>query len=71
MLALLYFGNIFPKFDTVLYNQKKGDGFIVKDLNDANIGGGRIDQYAVFEPEQIHVLGSELDQNKFKEYVSK
>lgn len=61
----------FPKFDTVLYNQKKGDGFIVKDLNDANIGGGRIDQYAVFEPEQIHVLGSELDQNKFKEYVSK
>jgi hypothetical protein len=59
----------FPKFDTVFYNQKKGDGFIFKNLNDANIG--IINQYAVFEPTQIHILGSELDQKKFKEYISK
>ncbi len=52
----------------VLFNTKKGDGFINKGLNDANIGV--IDQYAVFDPSQIHILGNIEDAENFKKWVA-
>ena len=51
-----------------------------KESNDAVIGtddaseiltGEKIDAYVVFEPEQIHILGSKQDIEGFKEFIKK
>ena len=54
--------------DAVFYkilNESKGDGFIAKDLDDWGVG----DNIRIFEPEQIHILGSKQDIEGFKEFV--
>lgn len=53
-----------PNPNHVLFRTSKGDGLMNKNLNDANIA--RIDQYAVFNPSQIHVLGNTEDREGFK-----
>ncbi|TXG82356.1 MAG: hypothetical protein E6R13_05100, partial [Spirochaetes bacterium] len=57
------------KFKANLERAKKEgkDSYIAKNINDGGLG----DVYAVFEPEQIHILGSKQDIEGFKDFVSK
>ena len=56
-----------PLWDHVLFNSKKYDGLINYNKKDLNF---TIDEFAVFEPKQIHILGSKQDIKGFKEFVS-
>lgn len=47
----------------------KGDGLIAYNVDEMYVG--RDTQYAVFELDQIHILGSEQDIKQFKEWVDK
>lgn len=55
-----------PLFDHVLFSEKQGDGFINRNKNDANIGA--IDEYAIFDSSQIHILGNKSDAEAFKSW---
>ena len=52
---------------------KNNDSIILPALEDGGLGGEEFesDNYVVFEPEQIHILGSKQDIEGFKEFVSK
>ena len=65
---------IAPDFDTLLGKNKKdfknNDGFIITPVHRASqnyLDTGL--EYLVFEPEQIHVLGSKLDVQGFKDFM--
>jgi hypothetical protein len=67
--ALLNLKNPYePLWDYVLFNSKKYDGLINYNKKDQNF---TIDEFAVFEPEQIHILGGKQDIEGFKEFVGK
>jgi len=66
--ALLNLKNPYePLWDHVLFNSKKYDGLINYNKKDQNF---TIDEFAVFEPAQIHILGGKKDTEGFKKFVS-
>lgn len=54
-----------PLFDYSFFPSSKNDGILSEDINDV---GFKINQYAVFHPSQIYILGSQLDIEGFKDY---
>jgi hypothetical protein len=54
-----------PLWDHVLFNSKKYDGIVNYNKKDQ---GFTIDEFAVFEPSQIYILGSKQDIEGFKKW---
>ena len=54
-----------PLWDHVLFNSKKYDGIVNYNKKDQSF---TIDEFAVFEPSQIYILGSKQDIEGFKKW---
>ncbi len=55
------------KVTGIPFNTNKGNGYIGKDFIDRNVG--LVDEYVVFDPYQIHILGDSKDARAFKEWT--
>lgn len=63
-------GKITDISDGALENYKDNDiDGLYAELKNSKTGDVILNEYAVFEPSQIHILGSKQDISKFKEYI--
>jgi hypothetical protein len=61
----------YDKFKNI---EKTNDGILLQKIEDAGVGGEEFEygrNFVVFEPEQIHLLGSKQDIDGFKSYINK